>query len=212
MKRGLEAYERELLKERFSVGRKPRTKRRAENEQKRVSNVDVESSDTRASNVDAETANVESSDMRALNVENPDTRAFNGENPGTPVSDVESSGTRAFSSEGPIVKVGAPKSQLMQSAKRSRHVAAAVARDVYVRDEGRCTFVSSDGDGAVGGDFSRSTTSCHGRLAASRQRRICGSAARRTIRCTRSSASGAPMFGLPWRERAQHGTVDRRLA
>jgi hypothetical protein len=81
MKRGLEAYERELLKERFSVGRKPRTKRRAENEQKRVSNVDVDSSDTRASNVDAETANVESSDIRALNVENPDTRAFNGRKP-----------------------------------------------------------------------------------------------------------------------------------
>jgi hypothetical protein len=107
MKRGLEAYERELLKERFSVGRKPRTKK-PRNERKRAFNV-----------------NVESSDKRATEVESPDTPAFNVE--------------RA------TVEVGAPKSEFIQSAKRSRHIAAAVARDVYVRDEGRCTFVSLEG-------------------------------------------------------------------
>jgi hypothetical protein len=30
-------------------------------------------------------------------------------------------------------------------SERSRHVAAAVAREVYVRDEGRCTFCAEDG-------------------------------------------------------------------
>jgi hypothetical protein len=32
-----------------------------------------------------------------------------------------------------------------EGSKRTRHVAAAVARDVYVRDEGRCTFCADDG-------------------------------------------------------------------
>jgi 5-methylcytosine-specific restriction endonuclease McrA len=32
-----------------------------------------------------------------------------------------------------------------RTSKRTRHVAAAVAREVYVRDEGRCTFCSDDG-------------------------------------------------------------------
>jgi 5-methylcytosine-specific restriction endonuclease McrA len=128
MKRGLEAYERELLKERFSVGRKSRTKRCAESERKRASNVDAETADV-------EISNVGSSDTRASNDESSDTRASNDESPESLVSNIE----------GPTVAAKAPKSQSIQCAKRSRHVAAAIARDVYVRDEGRCTFVSSDG-------------------------------------------------------------------
>jgi hypothetical protein len=118
MKRGLEAYERELLKERFSVGRKPRTKKSAETERKRASDVDAETADV-------ETFDVESVDTRASNVENSHRSASN-------VGGADNG-------------VGAAKSQTMQGAKRSRRVAAAITRDVYVRDEGRCTFVSSDG-------------------------------------------------------------------
>jgi 5-methylcytosine-specific restriction endonuclease McrA len=32
-----------------------------------------------------------------------------------------------------------------QSSKRTRHVAAAVSREVYIRDQGRCTFCAEDG-------------------------------------------------------------------
>jgi hypothetical protein len=34
-----------------------------------------------------------------------------------------------------------------EGVKRTRHVAAAVAREVYVRDQGRCTFCADDGRG-----------------------------------------------------------------
>jgi hypothetical protein len=40
----------------------------------------------------------------------------------------------------PASRFGTP-----EGVKRTRHVAAAVARDVYVRDQGRCTFCADDG-------------------------------------------------------------------
>ncbi|MES1175496.1 MAG: hypothetical protein ABUL62_14335 [Myxococcales bacterium] len=40
---------------------------------------------------------------------------------------------------------GVSKAAERSPLKRSRHVAAAVAREVYVRDEGRCTFCADDG-------------------------------------------------------------------
>ena len=40
---------------------------------------------------------------------------------------------------------GVSKAADTSPLKRSRHVAAAVARDVYVRDEGQCTFCAGDG-------------------------------------------------------------------
>jgi 5-methylcytosine-specific restriction endonuclease McrA len=39
----------------------------------------------------------------------------------------------------------ASESPERQTSKRTRHVAAAVAREVYVRDQGRCTFCADDG-------------------------------------------------------------------
>jgi len=80
MKRGLEAHRRELQKERFGVGRKPR----------RVRSRRAEGADT-ANSLKAE-----------------------------PARDAE-------------------------PARRSRHVPAAVARAVYLRDGGCCTFCSEDG-------------------------------------------------------------------
>jgi hypothetical protein len=42
----------------------------------------------------------------------------------------------------PASRFGTP-----EGVKRTRHVAAAVAREVYVRDQGRCTFCADDGRG-----------------------------------------------------------------
>jgi len=39
----------------------------------------------------------------------------------------------------------APQSLKLRASKRTRHVAAAVAREVYERDRGRCTFCADDG-------------------------------------------------------------------
>ena len=81
MKRGLEAYRRELHKERFGVGRKPR------------------------------------------NVRNRRARAQTEVPPASEPEAAEESG----------------------SERRSRHIPTAVAREVYVRDSGGCTFCSEDG-------------------------------------------------------------------
>jgi hypothetical protein len=87
MKRGLEAYRRELQKGRFGIGRKPRR-------------------------------------ARTPSAEGADTTKSSGK--GEPAQDAE-------------------PAQDTAPARRSRHVPAAVARAVYLRDGGCCTFCSVDG-------------------------------------------------------------------
>ena len=87
LKRGLQAYEREMKKERFSVGRKPRASRRAAPKVSPDARVDSDSAST----------------LRP-----------------------------------------SPSPSPTRSATRKRP-AAAVVREVYVRDAGRCTFISRDG-------------------------------------------------------------------
>ena len=55
------------------------------------------------------------------------------------------SATRRCSRIAPRLWGLASESPESQTSKRTRHVAAAVAREVYVRDEGRCTFCSDNG-------------------------------------------------------------------
>src|SRR5262249_41149088 len=95
MKRGLEAYERELKKERFAVGRKPL------------------------------------GDWRSLDGAAESKRCKSG----------QSSSGVAATSPGSL----SPGSTPARPSNISRHVPAAVARVVYLRDNGQCTFVSNDG-------------------------------------------------------------------
>jgi 5-methylcytosine-specific restriction endonuclease McrA len=85
MKRGLEAYRRELQKERFAVGCKPKRAR---------SKRGIREAATRQN-----------------------------------VGHAQGQGHR----------------EAAHSNRRTRHVPATVSRDVYTRDDGRCTFVSTDG-------------------------------------------------------------------
>ena len=96
MKRGLEAYRRELQKKRFGVGRKPR----------------------RVRTPSADGAN------RSNKAENADT-------------------VKSAQEAGPAQD--AEPARGAQHATRSRHVPAAVAREVYLRDGGCCTFCAEDG-------------------------------------------------------------------
>jgi len=95
LKRGLEAYERELEKERFAVGRKPR----------------------RSSTAKAASSAAEPTSPDPISAE--------------PIS----------------AELQDPKRQPLTSArvKRTWHCPAAVAREVFLRDGGRCTFLAMDG-------------------------------------------------------------------
>ena len=111
LQRGLEVYERELLKGRFAVGKKPRPS------------------------------------------------------------------NRERSSTAPSAKTYRSR-QRRRASKPSRYVPAAAAREVYARDGGQCTFVSSAGRRC--GAFCHSITSTRTRAAARRRPRICGFAAEPT--------------------------------
>jgi hypothetical protein len=119
MKRGLEAYRRELMKQRFGVGSRPR---RAPGEVafrgKRVEGVEQSAHELHDSR-DANEARDAHDEARDTNDEAPDT---NDEAPDT-------QGMR----------------EVVERLRRSRNVQAAVARAVYVRDGGGCTFCSAEG-------------------------------------------------------------------
>ena len=124
IKHGLQAYRRELQKERFGVGTKPRRVRRP--------------------SVDG--AN------HASNAEGADTSRRSEAVPATdaqpagpsPVSEVACPRGAANAMHSRHVQAEvAPREA--QPARRSRHVPAAVAREVYLRDGGRCTFCSEAG-------------------------------------------------------------------
>ena len=100
MKRGLEAYERELTKERFALGTKPRRSRGVASAPSAVS----------ASAVSAST---------------PDRSKPELSTPDPPKSD--------------------PQSKANPNPKRKRHCPAAVARGVFLRDGGQCSYVSPGG-------------------------------------------------------------------
>ncbi len=106
MKRGLEAYERELLKERFAVGRKPRA-RRAPRTPRAAPRSEI-----------------------------------------TPLSEATTSAKRTLSNP-ELPAAGPPLSRAVPtrtgSLQKRRRASAAVAREVFVRDGGQCTFVAPDG-------------------------------------------------------------------
>jgi hypothetical protein len=100
MKRGLEAYERQLEKERFGVGRRARASRKHATPRAGLSKANP----------------VPNSDPNRTLTLGP-----------TPSTRTKASTDR------------------VRLTKRSRYVPPAVAREVYARDGGRCTFVSKDG-------------------------------------------------------------------
>ncbi|HET7544460.1 MAG TPA: HNH endonuclease [Polyangiaceae bacterium] len=103
LKRGLEAYERELEKERFAVGKKAR---RSSNAQAR-SSAPSDAKLSLAESVSAHSVSAHSVSAELHHVERI-----------------------------PLTSTG---------AKRTRRCPAAVARAVFLRDRGQCTFVASDG-------------------------------------------------------------------
>jgi len=98
LKHGLEAYERELTKERFALGRKPRRSRSVEPEPSAPSEAELSA---------------------------PDLRKPEPSTPGP--SDLDAQST--------------PN----QKSNPKRHCPAAVARAVFVRDGGQCSYVSPNG-------------------------------------------------------------------
>jgi HNH endonuclease len=123
MKRGLEAYRRELKKQRFGVGSKPR---RAPGEValrgKRVGGSERSAHDRHDAN-DAHGG-----------------RDANDAQDGRDANDAQD-GRDAHG--GALSTQGTP--EIAEPRSRSRRVPAAVARAVYVRDEGCCTFCSAEG-------------------------------------------------------------------
>jgi len=125
LKRGLEAYERELEKERFAVGRKTRCDRNvalAGGRSARKSELNAADVEMKP---DCSAAHVLMPDRSAAHVLMPDRSALDASNPERPIS--------------------APRRERATNPKRARRYAAAVRRAVFLRDGRQCSYVSSDG-------------------------------------------------------------------
>jgi HNH endonuclease len=144
MKLALEAFVRDAEKQRFAVGRKARCNA---TEAPRSANAQAEPATARA---EPATARVEPATAR---VEPPNARVEPPHLPGAKSPLLGESGSAAHSSDTSGLPSGAdaPARRLVQAsptpnvAKWNRHVAAAVVREVYLRDQGRCSFVSLGG-------------------------------------------------------------------
>jgi hypothetical protein len=114
MRRGLEAYRRELQKARFGVGRKPRRVRseRAEGEEPSSGTLATVTMQDAEFAKSAESAEPSSPRLATVTMQ-------------------DAEFAKSADSEEP--------------ARRSRHIPAAVARAVYLRDGGGCTFCAADG-------------------------------------------------------------------
>ncbi|HET7543047.1 MAG TPA: HNH endonuclease [Polyangiaceae bacterium] len=129
LKRGLEAYERELQKERFAVGRKPRRRSNAEAASSAPSVVTASLGKLgSAKPVSAEPVSAEPVSAESVSAESVSAELVSAE----PVSAELWRQLEAIP---------------LTSARENRtwHCPAAVAREVFVRDGGQCSFVSADG-------------------------------------------------------------------
>ena len=133
-RRGLEAYERELAKERFAVGRKPHPGRRL-------------ASVAPAADLPAPEL---SPPERITHSERTTPERITHSERRTPECATLWMGMSALSASARLeaeAEAGPPKPDIQSkpSPNRKRHISAAVAREVFVRDGQQCTYVSPDG-------------------------------------------------------------------
>ena len=141
MLRGLEAYERELVRERFAVGKRSRAAKRA------PAPAQVRPSGIAAAAAAVASRNPSSSprDVRSPTAEPASTQGSYGY---ATVDEVrgQSLNPNPNPNSNSSVSFASRRSKSPAGCfKRSRYVPAAVEREVYARDGGQCTFVASDG-------------------------------------------------------------------
>ncbi|HET7543835.1 MAG TPA: hypothetical protein VFK05_28380 [Polyangiaceae bacterium] len=160
LKRGLEAYKRELQKERFAVGRKPR---RSAGASSAASLAKLSPSRPIAAEpLSAESASPESVSPESVSPESVSPERLSAESVSPESVSLESVSLESVSPESvsaervsagrvPAERVSAEHHRVERhrragtGAQRTWHCPAAVAPEVFVRDGGQCSFVAADG-------------------------------------------------------------------
>ena len=141
MLRGLEAYERELVRERFAIGKRPRAAKRASAPAPAQDNPSVVGDAPAAAagrSVSPQPSDVPGPAREPASTQGSYRHATVDEVRGQPLDSNPDSSVSFFA---PSQRSTSPAG----FSRRSRYVPAAALREVYARDGGQCTFVASDG-------------------------------------------------------------------